>query len=294
MRKQDSLSQASRWFEACDAEQWRARFHAATGADLADLVCSDLAASDVRSVSLVGSIPLGIATEQSDVDAIVIVADACSLPARATQGVRYTSAGTSLIVMERMTVISDVEVNSVYVRQGDLDRLCSCLRASGALISGEERTVLGRLAKGWLIRGTFSEPHAKALASRALDLHCAAKSLATAVNELRDARAAAVDNPPLCLYLIRASIEHALLAYFASRGYAALGTKWLRFSSHHASAAPDYQSIFDAYVHLLFPARESPVQQLLEQAVRCLAEIRRLIETQPAFKLALLLCPHLD
>ena len=113
-----------------------------------------------------------------------------------------------------------------------------------------------------LLRGPSFERHCGALlGGNALEIHAATWYLVGAVQELEDARTAVADSPMLALHLGRSCAERCFLAYFASRGFAYLGSKWLRAlepdsPAHRLRALADGIPGRTAAVELMFPARD--------------------------------------
>lgn len=300
------------------ADAFPAAFCDETGHSIYDVVARFCGGAVPCGVVLGGSIPLGLGSPASDVDLLILLDPPSTtgngtagngVPALPQQdprtGVVFSATfasdgGTRLASGEVVAMMGGVEVNGQLlsaVAVGELIR-----RGVGARVSltAHEIGLLSRLKTGWtLLRGPSFDRHCGALLSgNALEIHAVTWYLVGAVQELEDARAAVADSPMLALHLGRSCAERCVLAYFASRGFAYLGSKWLRAlepdsPAHRLRALADGIPGGFAALELMFPARDDAAEAYLDRVAALVATTRQVIEQDRAFRIAFSLCPQL-
>lgn len=292
--------------ECTGSEEFCRRFETSTGQSIRQVTHQLVAPSAAKAVFLVGSVPLGMGTQGSDIDLIVLVDSKTALLEGSSRADRNTDqrlsfandcdslrVGMSLMVINGVTVdvavVIAASVKQVYVR----------LRAKGPELSEVEIMTLGRLATGWLLWQSdgYLERSALPLADPALAVHCSTKNFVSAL-QLRQKGLKALDllDMPLALHLGRSSIEMAYLAYFASEGLSHLGAKWLAQIGfgRNATARLTRHPLLKEGIRLLFPVFASDpeyVRAYLRDVSAFLTSMRGLIEEQTRFRIAFKACP---
>jgi hypothetical protein len=260
----------------------------------------------IRLVALGGSIPLGIATSVSDVDFLVVGTSAAALeripPSRSE--VLFRGHPGALILAECVTMVDDVEVDVQIVSADCVSELFARICRGQSAFIQEELVILSRLANGWPLvdDGVAGIGHWQLPWQSSLHIYCATRDYTFALKELEDAREAVHALPPLSLHLGRRTVEYGIRAYLASRGYAALGSKWMRLVLRANEAVTTRvgraaAGTLEAGVSLLLSGSSDPVASdcsaYLDQVGAFLETLRGEIEKDPTMRVAFRVCPQI-
>lgn len=290
---------------ATHAAGFLAAYAEATGRTLLSVVADYVAPDSVLAIVLGGSIPLGIATIASDIDVLVLVGSAETLRTTAPGAKSALFSGRfassdELAIGTAVVRHADTEVDFQFVLASRLDELLRMSKASGVALTIQQRQIVGRLRKGWLLdRETWPE-EAKELLDDGFDIHCATQSLIMSYRWLVDGKVSESDNWRLSLTMARQSVEKAFEAYFASLGYSSLGFKWLRFLDRRfdeitgAGRGKLPVELAQRGVELLFPiAKAEAVPAYLASVETFVGDMRKVMEGNIRYKLAFDVAPHL-
>lgn len=287
-------------------EQFCARFELETKCHPANLVDNILRPDRRRAIFVAGSMPMGLATSISDIDFIVVVdsQDAIIPGAASTRNsdsaLAFSNDADPLSIGHFIHLINGIEVDINIVLMSRIEAIAHRLKLPGPELSDAEVLTLGRLKKAWLVSKSdgFMDDWDAFLSSYSFEVFCATRHFWLSLKMLEKARkAASMGDFPVALYLARLSTECGYLSYFASRGYCALGTKWLKFV-----AVFDFQGdggakqLFNESIPLMFPRYHMDAAELerhLEDIGRFLRATREAIETDVRFKIAFAVCPQI-
>ena len=296
-------------YRSTDAATFAAAFEAETGRRIEQVVAELCVDNDACGVVLGGSLPLGLGTPASDVDLLVLLDDADQemLPKpNARDGIvfagRFADSGAQIARAEIVAVVAGIEVNCQLLSATAVERAGQQISRAQVSLTPYEIGLLSRLKTGWTLEHTtaFDRRCAPLVSRNALEIRSAVWYLVGAAQDLEDARSALADSPMLALHLGRSCAERAILAFFAAQGFAYVGAKWMRaFEPAHApgrlgriaGALPGGR----AALRILFPDCADPAGAVayLEDVGSFMADIRREIESEAAFKIAIALCPQL-
>lgn len=291
--------------QARDAQGFLAAFEQATGRSVRAFLADFAAPGGTVAVALGGSIPLGIATEASDVDLLVLLESKEALLEPPPGAPRAAFAGTfatpeELAVGTAVIRQPGVEIDVQFLLAPRLAQLMAMSKTSRIALTFQQRQLVARLRKGWLLDPGSWPASARDLHDESFDLHCAVQSMTTSFRSLADARAAAQDHWRLALAMGRHSVEKAFEAYFASRGYSSLGLKWLRFLDRRweditgEGAGQMPPALATRGQDLLLPAgAPEAVPGYLAEVERFTREVRKVIEGSLRFKVALEVSPFM-
>ncbi|WP_437907375.1 nucleotidyltransferase domain-containing protein [Sorangium sp. So ce327] len=298
----DTIS-GHRLHAASDAAVFRSRFEAATGRTI-DAVLSDFVdPAGIVLIALGGSIPLGIATEASDIDLLVLLRspDCLRMPRAGTPHVLFAgnyASSDELAIATAVVRSSNVEMDVQFLLTEKISQLLGLLKTSRVALSFQQRQLLARLRRAWPLSPEAWPSAVVDLPDESFDIHCAVQSMITSYRSLVDARVAAEDSFWLALAMGRHSVEKAFEAYFASRGYSYLGLKWLRFLERRWSDMTGVErGRLPAPVavrgrELLFPvAAPEEVLGYLTRVEELVGDVRRVLDSNLRFRLALDVSP---
>lgn len=306
--KYHSMNRAPHSLHECgNAEEFLAQFPIATGCSVEQVTDEVVAASIPKAVFLVGSLPLGMATQGSDIDLIALVDDRSALPKEVYsiintgQRLAFSSDSDSLRAGSVLRVVNGIMVDVTVVVTPAVKRIFSRLRTRGPELNDNEILTLGRLHSGWLLWQSedYLEKNGLTLTDSALDVYCCTRSFVSALHLIqKGANALEITDIPLALQLGRASVEAAYLAYFASEGFSYLGPKWLALLGKARGAADRVSRypLLQQGIALLFPRyteSRSEVGGFLEAASNFLFAIRQHIEQKTLFRIAFNACPQI-
>ena len=289
-----------------DAAEFATAFADATGRKVGDVVRELCIVDDPCGIVLGGSLPLGLGTATSDVDLLVLLdnpdGETLTKPSARTGVVfagRAAEGGGGVACGEVVAFIEGIEVNCQLLSAVSVEHASRRIARAQIALTPYEIGLMSRLKTGWTLErtATFDARCAPLLGDEALELHSAVWYLVGAMQDLEDARAALADCTPLALHLGRSAAERGVLAYFASRGIAYIGAKWLRaFEPAQAAGrvgvlAGDFPGGREA-LRILFPSFPDAASYV-ERVAAFVADLRRDIETLPACRIAIALCPQL-
>jgi hypothetical protein len=284
-------------------------FEAQTGATIAEIVRIAAGTENVVGVILGGSLPLGIGTSASDIDLLVVLDKSVRncLPksdahTKVLHAGTFAEAGERIVRGEVVLMRGGIEINCQILTLQAIVSAAQQLQRGHVSQTPYEFGLLSRLRTGWKLIGAerLRSLLAPLLESDALEVHCTIWYLVGATQELGDARAALEDCPRLALHLGRSAYERAVLAFLASRGFAYVGSKWLRAFEHtrrdtllgsHAAAVPGADSAFQ----WLYPnnGRLGEAAAYISEVTDQLATIRAAIEKDRTYAVATAICPQL-
>lgn len=254
-----------------------------------------------------GSIPLGIGTQVSDLDMIVVVSslqdvvsDQLDPRAHATFVGRVAEDGSAALHLNVVLMFEGVELDWHFIPVHRLRRLLAGVAVADMMLESENIRLLSRLMLGWTLASqtSYECDIGEELRSSPLSLRCAVKYWVAAAKALRGAEAALAEDLPLALHLARGCVEKAFEAYFAARGFPMVGDKWLRFlrlRGLSAQSEPEFSLLSKSGVDLLSPPGNSSaesVRRYVEEVRRFAGEMRGLIDRNPRCRLALRLSSH--
>ena len=258
------------------------------------------------AVLLAGSIPLGLGTGASDVDLMVILDDEDSLslpPVDAETGVLFSGAfaGTArLDVAEAIAIVNGIEIDLHFVSGPRVADASMRIRDDTISLTEHEIGVLSRIKTGWALstRETFDDYCGALIADNSLEIRTAAWHLIGAMQELEDARAALADYPLLALYLGRRCVEKVFSVFFAAKGFAFLGGKWLRALKPGAIhslwvGGDEVNTVISHGVKLLFPTATDAAAGYLDGVTEFVKQVRSEVEKDLSFKVAFAMSPQL-
>ena len=306
-RQYNSMDRAPHSLHECTtAEEFALRFEASTGHSVRQVVDQVVASSEPRAVFLVGSLPLGMASEGSDVDLNVLVDSKAALLEKSSeitntdQRLVFSNESDILRASEFLTVANGILVDTVVVVTPAIKQIYGRLRSKGPELSETEIATLSRLSTGWLLWESegYLERSGVTLTDSALDVYCCTRYFVSALHHVKKGRKA-VDfaDIPLALHFGRSSVEMAYVAYFAAEGFSYLGAKWLaqigyaRGASERLSRHP----LLKEGVRLLFPSFPATVSETecyFQEVGEFVTSIRKLIEQKTLFRIAFSACPQ--
>jgi len=284
-----------------------ARFEFELGTSLPSFVDHFIDRNRLAGVVLGGSIPLGLGTSSSDVDLIVMVdsGEPIEMPTvDPRHGVVFSGAfaGTARLDVGEVIVMRDgVEVDVHCVSGPRVVQTAAQVRDGSISLTEHEIGVLSRIKTGWVLdrSGAFDAYCGVLLDDNSLEVRAATWHLVGAFQELEDSQPALSDNIPLALHLGRKCVEKVFAAFFASRGFAFLGGKWMRAHNTDRSHAlwpvdDDIRALTRDGLTLLFPnpADVEPAAYL-DRVARFVDLVRTEIEKDMTFKVAFALSPQL-
>lgn len=293
-------------FHLCPtAEAFLDQFERAAGRPLSAFVGRFAVSDRVAACVLVGSIPLGIGSSASDVDVLVLIDGADALrdqPRGLDDDEDVVFSGRSddtsaLVAAEVIAMIGGVEVDFEFIVGDRVREAARRVTRSRVALAGQEIRILSRLKTGWILqsRSAIDDVCAALRADQSLEVHCAVTNFVFALQDLEDARAALPGDVALALHLGRSCVERGFASYFATKGYAYLGSKWLRLLR-----APDaaLRPLASVGLGLLFPTLDDGAAQVegyLADVAGFLAVTRDAIQTGTAdkvFRVAFTMCPQ--
>lgn len=294
-------------------DDFLAGFQKTCGCQIVAVISQFVPLEFVSGAVLVGSIPLGIGTEMSDIDIIVLLAsadqvdwieDATRGPAEIVFAGKAAGEGGHLAVGEAVVLLNGVEVNLQFVLGPRVKETSDRLAVGRISLTQADVMVLSRLRTGWLLIRSPNLPSddAAQLVDEALDVHWAVTMLVFALGDLEDARAALADDRVVVYHLGRTAVEKSFTAYFASRGHAFIGTKWLRFLRLQLERGGDgeddrdLRALSSAGMSLLFPTPlndPTAAADYLESVAAFYGNVRTRIERHVTYAAAVALCPQI-
>lgn len=288
--------------ESRDPQDFLRRFERCAGQSLDDILEPIVPAKGRETVLLAGSIPLGIATELSDVDLVVIAGGLArdlsrgraSADVTSLYSADYSSGGSDAVLANHVLKAGGAEVDVLVLLSSGLGELIGRVSGSRVALSDHHLEMLGRLKYGWVLSNGRDHPALTDLrGDNALELHCGTRALVTAAKALRHSGRALPEEPLLAAHLSRHAVEKGFEAYLSSRGYVALGLKWLRFVRRRIDEDTELAEVARLGLPLLFPDPDGAAAHLIA-ARGFLAQVRERIERDLAFRLAFRLCPQIE
>lgn len=289
-----------------NVEQFCARFEMETKCHPTNLVDNILRPDQPRAIFVAGSIPMGMATSISDIDFIVFVDSQDALLPGATSkknsdsALTFSNDGDPLSVGHFIHLINGIEVDINIVLASKIEAITQRLKLPGPELSDGEVLTIGRLKKAWLISKSdgFLDHWDDFLSDYSFEVLCATRFYWMSLKMLEKARkAASMRDFPVALYLARISAECVYWSYFASRGFCALGTKWLKFVTVFDFNGDDNaKHLFNGKIPLVFPQYQMDVaalEQHFETIVGFQRSGRATIEKDLRFKIAFAVCPQI-
>ena len=289
-----------------NVEQFCTRFEMETKRHPSSLVDDILRPDQKRAVFVAGSMTMGLATGISDIDFIVLVDSRDAILPEAISKKNSDSALTfsndsdPLSIGHFIHLINGIEVDINIVLASRVDAVTHSLMLPGPELSDGEVLTIGRLKKAWLIDKTdgFLDRWDEFLSDTSFEVLCATRFYWMSLKMLEKARkAAAMQDFPLALYLARISAECVYWSYFASRGFCALGTKWLKFVTvFDFNGDDEARRLFSDSVPLVFPRFHMDVAELAQHfgsVVHFQRSARETIEKDIRFKIAFAVCPQI-
>jgi hypothetical protein len=288
------------------AQVFCSQFEAQIGYSVQHVADAILAPEAERAIFLAGSVPLGMATNTSDLDFIVIVDSKKALSnnefsANSNKHLAFSNVNDLLVAAEFVTLINGIALDVHVVVTSTIKQIYNRFNRPRPTLSDNEIKTLSRLSTGWLLwqSDDYLERNAITFSDPALDVYCCTKSFASALVLLESALTARdLADVPLALHLGSASVEMTYLAYFSSEGYSCLGRKWLAQIGHATGAAErvSRQPLLKQGIHLLFPTAESTASDVtayLQAVSEFLLSIRHLIEQKLYLRDAFSTCPQI-
>jgi hypothetical protein len=295
-------------YETQDREDFCARFEAATGRSVNEVIEQVIIPTAHKAVYLTGSLPLGMATSTSDVDFAVLVdskealvGDGKVASANSSQRLAFHNESDALRAGLFNTVMNGITVEVTAVVTGALQRIQKRLRSRGPELSEGEIMMVGRLSTGWRLWQTdrYVERSEVVLPDMAFDIYCCTRNFTFALLYRRKALGAlkAADLLLAC-HMARLSVEMAYVAWFASEGLSYLGPRWLAQLGIARGAAARIQRnplLKEGFPLLFPPLPEMPLQatNYLQEVAKFLKSMQALIEQKTVFRIAFRACPQI-
>jgi hypothetical protein len=291
------------------AVDFRQAFEAFAGFPVQNVADQIVIPGSPRAVFLVGSLPLGMSTSDSDIDFIVLIDQKTMLldqtsakGANTGQRVAFSNDSESLVAGNFITLVNGAQVDVTVVITPAIKSIHTRLRSRGPELNKNEIMTLSRLSTGWHLWESedYLDSRGVSLTDPALDIYCCTRNFVLALLYRRKAlKALSLGDLPVTLYLGHLSVEEAYSAYYASEGFSYLGVKWLsavtRADGTVLERVPRH-SLLEQNVPLLFPSCEYKGEEAAEylRAVReFLNSIRALIERKTLFRIAFAACPQI-
>jgi hypothetical protein len=293
--------------ECTTAETFALRFEASTGRSVRQVIDQFVAANEPQAVFLAGSLPLGMASQSSDIDLIVLVNSKAALIDKrgevknTDQRLVFSNESDFLRASEFLTVLNGILVDTVVVVTPSIKRIYGRLRSKGPELNETEIATLSRLSTGWMLWQTdaYLERNCLTLTDPVLDVYCCTRYFVSALHHVKKGRRA-VDfaDIPLALHLGRSAVETAYLAYFASEGLSYLGAKWLAQIGYARGAAErvSRHPLLKEGIPLLFPGfpvTVSETERYFQDVGEFVTSMRKLIEQKTLFRIAFNACPQI-
>jgi hypothetical protein len=256
----------------------------------------------VAASLLVGSIPLGIGSSASDIDIVVLIDGASALrdDARIDEDENIVFTGrsddetTALVLAEVIAMLGGVEVHLEFILASRIAEWAKQVTEARVSLAAQQVRILGRIKTGWVLsaRESSDDVCGALMRDNSLEVHCAVTSFVYALQDLEDARVALAGNVPLALHLGRSCVERCFASCFATKGFAHLGSKWLRFLK---TADESLRRVADAGVPLLFPplGDRAHAESYLNDVADFSAIARDAIQRDTAFRVAFRMCPQI-
>tara|TARA_R110002051_G_C8688611_1_gene492705 strand:+ start:425 stop:1381 length:957 start_codon:yes stop_codon:yes gene_type:complete len=297
---------------ATDAESFCARFNRRCETTPIALVEAYIPKELILAVVVGGSIPLQIATGASDVDLMVVTAEAPGVLQDGDLATDFTThtlfrgayggAAGNLSRSNVVCALADVEIDIDFLALPQLQDLITAAKASGASLTSDQVRILSRFKSGWLLYGT--EEAAQVIESLArdnsLELRSSVTNMRNAIKAFGHAKVAIDDDLNLARYLGRASVEWTYMAILSALGCAYPGEKWLRVLNNELAqtlGSSRYKaSLHNSGIDLLFPPKHESaveVKAYLDAVAKWINEARRFIEEDPAFRFANRFCKQI-
>jgi hypothetical protein len=286
--------------------EFRSWFERETNCSTASLVDGLVRPEFGHAIFVAGSLPMGLATGISDIDFIVLVASSDALLRGAASKTNNASAlafsneSDPLSVGHFIHLINGVEADINIVLVPKLEGIYQRLRLPGPELTDGEIVTLGRLQKAWLLHKTegFFDNWQDCLSDPALNVYCTTRYFWMSLKMLEKARkAASLQDFPVASYLARLSAECGFYAYFSSKGYCSLGTKWLKFAEvFDFGGSTQVKQSFNDYVRLIFPKlfqADDDIERHFEDVVSFINFVRKTIESDIRYKIAFAVCPQI-
>lgn len=294
--------------ECRSAQEFRQRFELACEIPVASVADHVIAPTAARAIFLTGSVPLGMATNGSDLDFIVLVDRREELIDRevanannSKEHLTFSNESDPLRTQLDLKTMNGITVETVAVIAPTIGKILSCMRRRGPELNEGELMILDRLSSGWLLwqSDDYLARRGINLQDPALNIYSSTRSFSYSLIHRRKAlRALDLGDVHQALYLGRESVELAYLAYFASEGFPYLGTKWLAQIGHAFGAADRVRRhpLLAEQIQLLFPAFASSANdaaRYLQEVGESLQAMRELIEQKPLYRIAFAACPQI-
>jgi hypothetical protein len=258
-----------------------------------------------KAIFLVGSLPLGMATSDSDIDMIVLVDSKAALLnqqrsiANSDQHLEFFNEGDSLLAGMFLTMKAGILMDLQVAITPAIHQIQNRLRRRGPELSENEIRILGRLGTGWLLWQSedYLGRNGVILNDPALGVYCCTRHFVSALLHRRKAvKALDLGDPVLGMMLGRSSVELAYLAYFSSEGYPYLGPKWPALIGHArgASERVNRHPLLKQGIRLLFPCDAASAAQYLRDVQEFHCSMKALIEQKLMFRIAFRACPQID
>jgi len=290
-------------------EEFSSRFESSTTKSPRSVVDQVIDPAAPKAVFLTGSLPLGMATNGSDVDFVVLIDSKDVVPSRGDaarintdQHLEFVNESDPLRAALFISVLNGITVEVTPVITSAIKRVYGRLRAKGPELSEGEIMTLGRLSTGWLLWESegYLERNQLNLGDPALNVYCCTKHFAFAlIYTLKARRALELSDLPQALHLGRLGVEMAYLAYFASEGFPYLGAKWLAQIGHARGAAErvSRHPLLKEAVPLLFPTYRSDPEEVacyLREVAQFQAAMKGLITRKTLYRIAFETCPQIS
>lgn len=262
----------------------------------------------IRAALLVGSIPLGIATDSSDIDIMLLVerSPALRIPKRhEAHGVMFSgaqkAADDSLLLGNVVAMANHVEVDVVVVAFEALRVLAEDVVAGGVALTTQQIRLLGRALSGWVLTEPRDlDPALNRLKeTRALEIFCVLHYLVAAWKHLEKAQAALPDRPGLASHLAREAVEAAFASLLASRGDVAPGFKWpARLEQEgYTTLDPSLTTVRGNGLELLFPKDAlslTGARSYIADVEMLVQRVTRALKQDSVLHISIQACPQLS
>jgi hypothetical protein len=278
------------------------RFSTEVGESFEDFAANITNFEDLQAIILTGSIPLGVGSPRSDIDFLFLTLGR-EEPRLSTarSGNQLLFAGrpaggeANLSYYESIILAKGIEIGINFIDIEELRRTGAALAGGGSYLTltGPATMILSRVKTGWCLwqREPLSQLCGELVDNDALEIHSSARYMSFALQDLEDAEAAIEQNPQLALFLGRLSVEKSFMSYFASRGVAFAGSKWLRLlhSDRFDIASDKHVDLRLSGTNLLFPVATNNPDDLatyLENVKGFIAQLQKSIFSLPALAIA--------
>jgi hypothetical protein len=265
-----------------------------------ELVRRYVSLDHVVGVLVSGSIPLRVATPNSDIDLIVVLDSDISLGGPSVDtAVRFQgqSLGTAdaLTMVESIIEIDGLEIDINFTSAPRIEGVSRKLANGEGYISltGPDCAILSRVKTGWFLHGEGSvrEWCPSLFGDSSFEAHCCARYLVFAKQDIEDAITFQARGDLItATHVARLAVEKTFFSLLASTGIGFAGSKWPRLLNTqlypNSVVGQKLREVVDDNLDLIFPRASNDLNHYISRVKSFADAARSFMAKDPILALA--------